>query len=462
MKDILLINPTSSSEQNLPPPLSLIYLAGFLEKHKYSVSILDLVIDPKSDEEIINRIKEVNPKKIGFSCMSLHVPFIKRITNKIKENFKVPIIIGGIHPTALPEKSVEEMKDVDLFVLGEGELTLLEIMQDKPLKKIKGLAYRSKGIKVNPKRDYIPNLDDIPFPARHLIDLRKYTLGLDWEGRKPATIMFTSRGCPFDCIYCASKVMWTRKIRFMSAKKVLEEIDYLIKKYGVREILFYDDHFTFNRGRLKEICNELIKRKYDLAWCCLSRVDIVDSDMIRLMKRAGCHMISFGVESGSQTILDAMQKNVKVEKILNAFKICREVGMNTKASIIFGGPKESFRTVEETKRVLKKILPDYLWLFIMTPLPGTKLYQLHKESGLGSENWEMYDQTTYNVFYDTDLNYKDLRKIVSDAYKGYYFSVGYMLSQIRKLSVRKINTGLKIMKYIVPALKYSKSGREKK
>jgi anaerobic magnesium-protoporphyrin IX monomethyl ester cyclase len=463
MVDILLINPSNITAQNTPMPFGIAYLASFLEKEGFSVKIIDLSVEKINNEGILKIIKEVKPKKIGLTCMSVHVSFVKELSKKIKEISDIPIILGGIHPTALPKKSLEYLPDVDLLVIGEGELTLPEIMKGKKLESIKGIAYRKgKKIQINKPREFIKNLDILPFPARHLLpNMNKYRLGFDWEGRVPSATIFSSRGCPYNCIYCASKVMWKQKVRFHSSERVLEEIDYLVKDHKIREILFYDDYFALDKPRLKRICDELIKRKYDLTWCCLSRVESIDFETAKLMKEAGCHMISFGVESGSQKILDNMEKGVKVETILKAFEVCKKVGINTKASFIFGGPGETSETIKETQGVIKKILSDYIWLFIMTPMPGTKLYQLHEESGMASEEWSMYDQTTYNKFYGTNLTYEELRKIVITTYKTYYLSPKYIISQLSKLNFRKLNTIAVLSKNVLTAVRYIKKGRQK-
>jgi len=463
MTDLLLINPSSITVQNTPIPFGIAYLAGFLEKEGFSVKILDLSVEKIGEEEILKIIQETKPKNIGLTCMSVHVNFVKSLSKKIKEISDTLIILGGIHPTALPKKSLEYLPDVDIVVIGEGELTLLEIMKGKKLGSIKGIAYRKgKKIQFNDPREFIENLDLLPLPARHLLpSISEYRLGFDWEGRTPSATIFSSRGCPYNCIYCASKVMWRQKVRFHSAEKVLEEIDFLIKNYGIKEILFYDDHFVLNKPRLKKICEELIKKKYDLTWCCLSRVESIDFETAKFMKEAGCHMISFGVESGSQVILDNMQKGVKVETILKAFGVCKKVGINTKASFIFGAPGETQETIRETQRVIEKILPDYIWLFIMTPMPGTKLYQLHEGSGIASEEWSMYDQTTYNRFYGTNLTYEELRKTVAETYKKYYLSFKYLASQLGKLNPRKFITAITLSKNILTAVSYISRGRRK-
>jgi len=464
MTDILLINPASTTILNTPIPFGISYLAAFLEENGFSVKILDLSVQEMSDEDMLDYIGKIRPRKVGLSCMSVHVDFVRRISEKIKMNFKsIQIIVGGTHPTALPEQSADSMKDADIFVLGEGEITLLELMKNKKLEKINGIAYRRGGkLKINACREFIQNLDTLPFPARHLLpDIKKYTLGFDWEGRRPAATIFSSRGCPYNCIYCASKIMWKRRVRFRSAENVLEEIDFLVKKHNVKEILFYDDHFVLDKKRLEKICQGIIKRGYDLTWCCLSRVDCFDLKTARLMRKAGCHMISFGVESGSQKILDNMEKNVKIRDIINAFNICKTAGINTKASFIFGAPGENYESVKETRDLLKKILPDYVWFFIMTPFPGTKLYTLHQEHGLASEEWARYDQTTYDRFYETELSYTDFRKIVSDSYKEYYLSWAYIFSQIKNLNLRKIKIYLSLIKKLPLILGYIKKGKVK-
>ncbi len=465
MVDILLINPSSTTVQNNPIPFGLSYIASFLEKNNFSVEILDLSVRQMNDEEILKYIEKIKVKKVGFSCMSVHVSFLKRITKKIKDEIEdIVLIAGGMHITALPLESIKELKNIDLFVMGEGEETILEIMKNVKLSKINGLGYIEKGkATLNPPREFIKNLDEIPLPARHLLpSINKYQLGFDWEGRKPSATIFSSRGCPFNCIYCASKVMWKQKVRFRSADNILKEIDFLVKKYGVKEILFYDDHFVLDKERLVKICKGIIKRNYNLTWCCLSRVDCMTLKIAKLMKKSGCHMISFGVESGSQTILNVMKKNIKVQQIVKTFNICKKAGMNTKASFIFGAPKETFKTISETQKLLKLILPDYIWLFIMTPLPGTELYKMHEKAGIISKDWSMYDQTTYNKFYDTNLTYGDLRKAVAETYRTYYFSFRYMFSQIRKFNMRKFSAYFRLFKLLPYALSYMKKGRSKK
>jgi len=463
MTDILLINPPNIAVQNNPMPFGLAYIASYLEKNNFSVRILDLSVTRLSNSQVIGYIKKMKPKTVGISCMSVHVDFVKAMTKKIKEFSDIRIFVGGIHPTALTEKSMKEMQDVDVFVIGEGEITALQLMKGEKIGSIKGISYVKNGkLKINPPRELMPDLDKLPHPARHLLPgIANYTLGFDWEGRTPAATIFSSRGCPFGCIYCASKVMWKGFVRFRSVKNVLNEIDCLVKEYNVREILFYDDHFTLNKKRLHGICNGLLKRNYDLTWCCLSRADSIDIKTARLMKKSGCHMISFGVESGSQKVLDGMEKRVKVKDIINAFSVCRKAGINTKASFIFGGPRETHETIQETRRLLKTILPDYAWFFIMTPMPGTKLYKLHEESGISTEEWSMYDQTTYNKFYGTSLTYDELRKTVSDTYKWYYLSPEYAFKQIKGLNTRKMKVLLKLLRYTPTIFKYVRKGRKK-
>lgn len=456
--DLLLINPPTDTLQNKPTPLGLMYISSFLEEKGFKIKILDLSMHNLNDGQILDWIKKINPRKIGISCMSVDFNFLKRITKKIKTFFKdIQLITGGVHPTAMPQE-VLNTTSIDVLVIGEGENTLLELMKDYNLKDIKGIAYmKNKKMVVNEPREFIEDLDKLPFPARHLLPpLKNYSLSMDWEGRKPSVVLFSSRGCPFNCIYCASKIMWKRKVRFRSAENVLKEIDFLVSKYRIKEILFYDDHFVLNKPRLVEICNGLIKRNYDLTWCCLSRVDSIELDTLKLMKKAGCHMISFGVESGSQKILDSIEKNVKISQIINAFKLCKTVGINTKATIIFGSPNETRETINETNKLLKIILPDYVWFFSITPFPGTKLYELHKTHGLSFDNHENYNQTSYNKFYGTDLRYDEIKKEIKKAYRSYYLSLSYILSQLRKISLKKISVYWELLKHTSAIMVYLK------
>lgn len=464
MNSILLINPPSSVYKNLPMPVGLLYLASYVNKFGFGAEILDLSVKRLSDEQIINFIKEKNPQMIGLSFFTVHFSFVKGLTELLKKYFPdKKIIAGGPHPTALPESTMESIKGLDVLIVGEGEITLRELLEDKRLEDIKGIVYRSKNrVVINPKRELIDNLDILPFPDFNLLpDLSSYQLSYTWEPNRPSAVIMTSRGCPYDCIYCASKVIWTRKVRFRSAENVLSEIEKLVSDFNIKEILFYDDTFLINKQRLEKICRGLIERRMNISWSCLGRIDAVDDNTLKLMKKAGCHMISFGVESANQEVLDAINKKVRKEQIFSAFESCQRIGIPNKASFIFGSPKETYQTIQETKDTLLKITPDYVFFFIMTPLPGTLLFSHHRDNNLLDGEWERFDQTTYRHFYGTDLTYQQLRQAISKAYRGYYFSFNFWKYLLSHLTRRKLRTLFYISLDLFAFFKYINKGKIK-
>ena len=298
MDKIVLIRPLFPRFLQPNPPLGLGYLAAVLEKNGYKVYIIDCGLLNINYEKVIDYLIKIKPILIGITSLTVHYNQMKKLSNLIKENSElkdIPLVLGGVHVTFLPETSIKEC-NADFCIIGEGEITLLELVNaiknKTPLNEIKGLAFKQNDdIIINEPRDLIENLDELPFPAWHLIPPNLYPQ--DPHGheyiRAPYAPIMTTRGCPFKCSYCASTNFWKNKFRRRSPKNVVDEIEFLMKNFGIREIHIWDDNFTLIKNHVIGICNEIIKRGLDLKLKCPNgvRVDSLDEKLLAKMKKAG-------------------------------------------------------------------------------------------------------------------------------------------------------------------------------
>jgi radical SAM superfamily enzyme YgiQ (UPF0313 family) len=361
------------------PPLGLLYLASFLREHGHLVSILDCAIIKKSYNKIISQIKRINPDAIGITALSAYYPEMRRLA-KLLHGLEIPLILGGVHVSALPELSLRECK-ADFAVIGEGELTTLELLDkwddEEGRKKVKGIAYLEKSeFKLNPNQELIKNLDELPFPAWDLINLKEYPPtphGYQMK-RYPVAPIFTTRGCPFSCDYCASTNFWGSKFRSRSPQNVVDELEYLINNFGIREIHIWDDNFTLRRKHVLNICKEILRRKLDLTFACPNgvRIDYLDKEILTIMRRAGFYALTFAVESGSQSILNKSNKRVDLRIIPKTVKLAKKMGYYIPAYFIFGLPGETYETARRSIQFAKSIPFDRIAFFVAQPLPGSK------------------------------------------------------------------------------------------
>jgi radical SAM superfamily enzyme YgiQ (UPF0313 family) len=384
-------------------PINLASLAAWLLRDGHDVRIWDYGVDPYDDEAFLARVAGYAPDLVGFSCMT---PLIKnggRMAARLKERFPgVHTVVGGPHVSAIPEPTLHEFPGFDLGVIGEGEATIAEVAAQLAAKGdvagVAGTVHRCApggAIVVEAPRALIGDLDTLPYPARHLIDFKKYEAYSSSPGVHGKdlriTQMFTSRGCPVKCIFCASHVTHRNKVRFRSAAHVLGEVRECVEKYGIQHFTIDDDTFTYGKKRLLEVCEGL--REIGIAWDCDSRVDSVSPEILRTMAASGCKKIAFGVESGSPRVLELIQKRITVERVEDAFRWANEAGLITSAFIMIGShPDESPEDVEQTYRLIKRIRPDYVLVYVAVPYPGTALHAIMRERGLiATEDWNEYD-----------------------------------------------------------------------
>lgn len=399
------------------PPLGLCYIATMLERNGFKVKIIDrnaLMTKHNAncftvDEITRSEIAQFKPDIVGItSTTAAFFDVNANILGMIKSIDKnIVTVLGGPHASACPEEILSKYKDIDIVCRGEGEITMLEIAKGNKLAGIHGISYRDTvGIRSNSDRDPYPNIDDLCFPARHLVDMSFYCRGNPYVLHglyASATTVFTSRGCAFDCTFCAGKVAVGRKVRFQSPDLVIEEIERLIKDYKVEGIYFADDMFDINKQRADVICEKLIEKGLHkkIRWYPQLRANSIEKRRIELMKKAGAVRADIGFESGSQRTLNTINKRTTVEQNYNAARILREVGLQFQANIIVGIPGETEDDIKATESMVRAIKPHWIGFGEFIPLPGSMLYcELMKQGLLKPEDVEAMKQLNFTKMDD--------------------------------------------------------------
>ncbi|MFH0948829.1 MAG: radical SAM protein [Elusimicrobiota bacterium] len=385
MLDILLINPSgmlSPWESKLGsrlPSLGLASLASYIREQSISVNILDACSLMLSTEEILEYIHKNPSRYIGITSTTFMISSAAQLAEKIKAKFpSIITIIGGPHVSALPEDTIKRFSSFDIGVYGEGEKTLCEIVKKGKIdNNIKGIVFNDNGrIIKNGPREYISNLDELPFPAYDLLPGYPafYCPTPNNYLRLPVVSVISSRGCPFSCSFCAQPI-FGRNVRSCSVDYLISHIKYLCSKYHIREICFYDDVFLLHKDRVYEFIDKKAKNNLDVSWSCESRIDQVDAKMLKDMKKSGCWQINFGIESGSQRVLDYFNKRITVEQIRETLALVKEANIRARAYLIIGCPVETAETLMETKKMVLSVPLDEIHISFLTPLPGSKVYK---------------------------------------------------------------------------------------
>ena len=365
------------------PPLGLGYIAAYLRKNGISVSLIDCTF--LSLEEALQKVRASDPKIIGIQSMYSMKDQSIEMAKLLRHDCEV-LVAGGPLPTVCPENYLNIF---DIVAVGEGEETMLEIVRAQEngysLSKVKGIVYNEKGRIVHtPARNFIENLDDIPFPAREFFDNQAYKDYYSREFNCTTTSLITSRGCPFNCEFC-SRPVFGNSFRTRSPKNIVDEIEN-VRELGYNRIWFEDDCFTLYEKRLLEICDAIISRGLKIEWECLSRVDTINKNVVQRMKKAGCIRIFFGIESGNDSILTLMNKNATVRLAKNAVYLVKSLGIQVGAFFIIGYPGETNDTILDTVRFASSLPLDYLSFTLPYPIPGTLLYDRVKNR-LVSDEW---------------------------------------------------------------------------
>jgi anaerobic magnesium-protoporphyrin IX monomethyl ester cyclase len=434
MKVTLVNPPYPPSAHAHPPfiPLGLAYLGAVAERAGHQVTIIDCQAERLSYENFRNRISQIPSDVVGVTSTTLLYNSAKEILTITKETHPNTItMIGGSHVSFWDENALNECPSIDVIVRREGEVTFIELLQAVEEKKsfagILGTTIRASDGKMirNEDRPFFEDLDSLPFPAFHL-------LPLDSFHRMGKTIfpLTTSRGCVQWCDFCSTVRMFGRRYSMRSPKNVVDEMEMLYKKYGETQFTFYDDAFTVNRDHVIKMCEDIKARKLNVTWDCETRVDMVDKELLTIMKNAGCITVWFGVESGSEKILAQMNKKIKLEQTRQAFKVAQKVGLMTIASAVIGFPGETEETAWETINFINSLNPDDIGCYVATPYPGTPMYdQVIKNGWLRITDFDKYDTAT-PTFETPSINIEHLAKIRYKAYQEFYLRPSYILKMI--------------------------------
>lgn len=394
MIDILLLSPpyVNYDNRNKPklivftsffPPIGLAYLSSFLHQHDFKTQIIDMEADKLKISEISKILRVLKPKVIGISIISDLTYLISyKIIKKIKSISNIPVIVGGIFPTQNPDFLINK-SEIDYVIRGEGEKTLLELMEflissKGNLKNINGISYKINGqIIHNPQRELIKNLDEIPFPKWNKHDVNKYFISIAYKN--PCFALTASRGCPYRCIFCSTSVF--QYYRHRSPSNVVDEIEYLIKNFKIKDFTFHDPTFNINPNWVIDFCKELLKRKINIKWRCLCRVDKVTEKMIAYMKITGCYNIAFGIESSKDKFLEFLQKDFTIQQVRDTIKIVKKYKIEILAYFIYGMPNQKIEDLEHNVQFIKELSPDYINILMLNPVVGTKLWDLAMNKG---------------------------------------------------------------------------------
>lgn len=417
------------------PPLGLCYLAAVLRQEGHDVHIVDLEVEPE---------RELEFRQYDLVGISSDTPRYRRalgIAKRAKEA-GLPVVMGGYHVTFLDEEALSTGA-VDYVVRGEGEYVLSDLVDslehDRDLSRIRGLSFMVGGrYQRNPDAPFINDLDALPFPARDLLPMDRYiTLS---DGR-PLTSLITSRGCPFNCSFCSVSRFSGRKWRTRSLDSILDEIQYLKSTYGFETFSFVDDNFTLNPRRVIEFTEELKARNLNINWWCLSRVDTIvkNEEMVKRMAETGAKTVFLGLESGSQEVLDNYGKKITLWQQRRAIEILKRYKIRVWGSFIIGNLRETKEMIKKTIDFARKFKLHISQFSILTPYPGTALFDLlRRENRIITYNWDYYDGAHAVVKIDT-LTPRELQKLLIKAYRGFYLRTSRILSVASKILQKRIS-----------------------
>ncbi|MGC9114331.1 MAG: B12-binding domain-containing radical SAM protein [Candidatus Micrarchaeia archaeon] len=420
------------------PSLGLGYVASYVRENcsaPVEIEIIDMIAERLAPEQLAPLLKGKQFDFIGITSTTITIKAALKTAEECKKLFpSAKVVMGGVHPSVMPDEVLSN-DAVDFVVRNEGEIPMLELVEGRPVEEIKNLSFKRDGKHFhNAEQDLIKNLDSIPFPAYDLMPVKKYYPAVGSYKQLPALSIIATRGCPGRCTFCYK--VFGSSLRTRSAKNIFDEVVELHKKYGIREIAFYDDTFTSFRPNVKEFCRLMIESGLQITWTCFSRVDCIDRETLQLMKKAGCHQILYGVESADEQILLNIDKRINLEKVRQAVKMTKEAGISPRCSFMIGNPGETKETIEKTINFALELDPDLAMFNITVPYPGTRMFAWAKENKLlKTEDWDDYDLSKQVMSLPTISN-EDLQKYYATAYRRFFLRPKYVLRRI--LAVRSL------------------------
>jgi len=425
-------------------PLGLGYIASFLEKNGYSVSLIAEDGQTNVFDEVARQICDDDLLYVGISSMTASFPAALKLARMIKNKIPdVPIAIGGPHAAALKRIILDNYSEFDFVCFGEGELTALEIAESlsgrSSISDVTGIIWRnseSGAIIENPPRAFHQSLDDFPYPARHLVNFQNYSLhsSINTSGKVKSATILTSRGCPYQCLFCATHLTAGRKHRFHSEEYILGELRFLKERYGIKHVFFEDEVITVNRARLNSLCRAIIDNNLDMVFSCFSRVDIFDEPMAELLKSAGFRMVIFGVESGAPEILKQMNKGASLDQARKAIDICKKYDLKSYAIFIVGLPFETLADVRQTIKFAFDLDASMITINPFVPFPGTPLFSMEDHYPKTVDGWAKFLMTSAPPFdMVPGVSGSKLQQVINQAHLKYYIRPNQIFRFLKRL-----------------------------
>jgi len=399
------------------PPLDLLNISSILKLRGLHTKVLDLRVRPHSVDQLISEFDSAEKIILTTSpldrwqCPNIDLDKIFELIRLIKDKEK--LLITGVHGTIFPEYILKQT-DADLVVRGEPEKTISELFDNKNIEEIKGISYIKDGRLVsNPDQELI-DVNKLPIPDYEAVEINDYRY--EFLGNRFALLQF-SRGCPYDCIFCLKK-MYGEGYRKKDPKKFMEEIDYILNVVRAKSIYFYDLTFTTHKASIYNICEFIQQRGYKFKWCCQTRFELIDSDLLSVMKSAGCELMHFGVESGSHRISNLLEKSINLEKIREGVRTTKKAGISTVCFFMFGFPSETIQDINRTVEFSLEINPDYASYHIAIPYAGTKFYEMAGE------------EEKYPEMYTKEIPARILKRVLRKAFIRFYLRPRYIFREI--------------------------------
>ena len=450
MVDVLIVNPPSpdgymyirdvcrwgrkSREKMIWPQTSLAYLAAMVPEGM-NVRIIDAIAEEMTMEQFLAEIRREQPRYYVTYLIGSTFESDARGVQEAKRVGAVTLAVGT-HVSAVPQNTLETIRELDFVIRHEPEYSFQEILQrtlhGQSVEGIAGIACRDRDgrIVIGPDRKLVRNLDELPIPKQHLLPLDKYRM--PFLGKR-YTWVLTNRGCPFSCTYCFESVVWGKSVRYRSAESIYRELEYLAE-HNVRNILFLADLFTFDRKGVLQLCDRIVETGLKVRWVCNSRVDTIDEEMIVRMKQAGCWLIAFGIESGSQQILDNVRKGARVEQAGAAVRMCKKHGVKSWGYFIMGLPGENRQTVRETIDFAKSLPLDIALFHVAMPYAGTEFYfQAVANGWLNTTHWKHFDMNDSSVVEYDDFRAEEILRATKQAFREFYFRPVQMIRMARMM-----------------------------
>ncbi|HQB39752.1 MAG TPA: radical SAM protein [Deltaproteobacteria bacterium] len=409
---------------NLMPPLGMMTIAAVLEKHGVCVEIIDCYGYPLTSEELADKVIAMAPDVVGFSCTTSSFLEGNRIAELIKQRRPdIFTVFGGAHACTIGAELLDSFPAIDYLVIGEGENTMLELVQAgfRKVEQIPGVACRVGGKAFfTGKRELIRDLDELPFPAYHLLPNfpRHYNLPLFSYPKAPNTSLISSRGCPYSCSYCDRSV-FASGFRFNSPEYIVEHMAMLNRDYGIRHVFFYDDLFTFDRKRVARFCEIKAARGLKMTYNCIARLEHVDAELLQLLKQSGCWQVNFGIESGDPELIKRHRKFFALDEVGRKLKMVRDAGLRVKGLFMIGLPGENEQTIRRTIDYALSLPLDEINVTKFTPFPGAPVYKTIREHGEFDENWSLMNCLNF-VFIPHGMTKEKLEELYNSFIRSFY------------------------------------------